>query len=114
MKNLRRYGFIAVGLPNLIGFALVAVVCPIVAGRMVRNNDAAVFAVADVLCGLITVFAGVLLTSLLGMQATVILPMVSAVWFAIHFLKLNRFPEFLRACLGIVCGWLIYELLPRV
>jgi hypothetical protein len=114
MKSLGRYGFIAVGIPNLLGFAMVALMGPIFLGKVARRNPTAALATADVFSGLATVFAGVLIALVLRVEVTVLLPMVSAIWFAIHFTRLNRFGEFLRASGGIACGWLIYEMLPRI
>ena len=114
MKNLRRYTFLAMGLPNLIAFALVSLMGPLVIRGWARKHKPVVLAAADIFCGLATVFAGVVLASLLGLEASLLLPMASAVWFAIHFMSRNRFGEFLRAVMGIACGWWVYEMLPRM
>src|SRR4051812_29385757 len=114
MKSLGRYGFIAVGIPNILGFAMVALMGPLFFAKVARRSQSAALAAADVFSGLATVFAGVLIAWVFRVEVTIWLPMVAAIWFAIHFTRLNRFGEFIRASGGVVCGWLIYELLPRI
>ena len=97
-----------------MGFAVVSLLGPFFMGAVPPRRIPAALATADVCSGLVTVFAGVLIAGLLRVEVTILLPMVSAIWFAVHFTRMNRFGEFLRASGGIVCGWLIYEMLPRI
>ena len=66
-------------------------------------------AVVDVFCGLMTVFLGLFVARCFGMAGTMWLPLVSLVWFAVHFARLNRVDEFTRASTGMLLGWWLYE-----
>src|SRR5688500_17502309 len=109
MKRLGRCGFILLGLPNIIGFAVVAAIAVWFARIVPSNKKEMLFATVDVFTGLMSVFVGVFLVGLLRIAPTVWLPMLTAAWFAVHFSRLNRDSKFLRAAVGVLTGWWLYE-----
>ena len=106
---LASYGFIILGLPNIIGLTLVSGLALLVLPVVPTHKRQALLAAVDVIGGLLSVCAGVLILGLLKVDPAIWFPIAAAIWFAIHFSRINKIPEFLRASLGIVGGWWIYE-----
>jgi hypothetical protein len=108
MTFLVRFGFLMLGLPNLISFVIVAAIGTLLLCIHPRLNKKLLLASVDFLSGFAAVFAGVFLGYCLELKPTAWLPMVAAVWFAIHFARFGRFGEFMRASIGTVAGWWAY------
>jgi hypothetical protein len=109
MKSLGRCGFILLGLPNIIGFAVVAALAVWFVRAVPANKRDMLFATVDVFTGLMSVFVGVYLIGLLQIAPNIWLPILAAAWFAIHFTRINRDAKFLRAAAGVLSGWWLYE-----
>jgi hypothetical protein len=101
--------FIAVGLPNLISFAAVILLAPLLSRFLRAEKRGMLLMCVDVLSGIFSVFAGIWLTESLGFRPNMCLPMISAIWFAIHFAQRNKFVEFYLASLGVFAGWAMYQ-----
>jgi len=104
--------FALLGVPNILGYAGVAVLAILVLWLQPHVNRKALLRVVDVLTGFATVFAGLLIAHLLNVGPTAWLPVIAATWFAIHFVRLNKTGAFVRASAGILCGWLLYTTFP--
>ena len=109
MRLLLVCAFLVVGLPNLFGFvfgacARIALLC----ANPLGNANLRI-AVSEVVGGVATAFATVLIANLLNLHSTSWLLVVAAIWFAIHFVRLARVPQLIRACIGILCGWCAYS-----
>ena len=50
-----------------------------------------------------------MLARVFGFEPTMLLPMVSGLWLAIHFSPKNRMSEFFLASFGVVVAWLLYN-----
>ena len=112
MRNLGRWVFYTVGIPNLISFVLVTGLGVLLAGVFPRNKRGALLTVVDFSSGLASVFAGIGLCRLFGFQPTMLLPMISGIWLAIHFAAKGRLHEFFLASSGIIVGWAAYNWFP--
>ena len=109
MRLMLVCGFLVVGLPNLFGFlfgacARIALLC----ANPLGNANLRV-ALSEVIGGVATAFAAVLVANLLNLHSSVWLLVVAALWFAIHFVRLARMPQLIRSCIGILCGWCAYS-----
>jgi hypothetical protein len=112
MRVLARWVFYTIGIPNLISFVLATGLGVVLAGVMPRNKRGALLAVVDFSSGLASVFAGIALLRLFGFEPSMLLPMISGIWLAIHFAPKGRLHEFFLASLGIVVGWGAYNWIP--
>jgi len=68
-------------------------------------------ACGDVAGGFATVFAAAILAHIFNIPLGQWVPVVAAIWFAIHFALLRRAHELVRASMGVFCGWLAYSIL---
>jgi hypothetical protein len=110
MRLLLVCGFLLVGLPNLIGFAFAACVRGALLFARPYANPKVLTALGDVLGGVATVFAATIIARLLDLRFAPWLPIIAALWFAIHFTLLHRLPQFVRASIGVLCGWWAYSI----
>ena len=101
--------FIAIGLPNLISFAVVILLAPLLGRFLPAERRRILLICVDVLSGVFSVFAGVWLAHWLGFTPNMYLPMISAIWFAIHFAQRNKFSQFYLVLVGVFAGWVVYQ-----
>ena len=109
MRMLIRWAFYTIGIPNLISFVLATGLGVLLSGVIPPSRRGALLALVDFGSGVFSVFAGVLLSRLFGFEPSMLLPMISGLWLAIHFSTKNRMPEFFLGSLGIVAGWFLYN-----
>ena len=108
MRMLVRWAFYTIGIPNLISFVFATGLGVLLSGFMPSSWRGILLAVVDFASGLASVFAGVFLARLLGFEPSILLPMVSGLWLAIHFSPKNKMSEFYLATLGVGVGWWLY------
>ena len=109
MRMLIRWAFYTIGIPNLISFVFATGLGVVLSGFIPDSKRGTLLALVDFSSGFLSVFAGVMLARLFGFEPTMLLPMVSGLWLAIHFSPKNRMSEFFLASFGVVVGWLLYN-----
>ena len=109
MRMLFRWAFYTIGIPNLISFVFATGFGVVLSGFIPERKRSTLLALVDFCSGVGSVFAGVMLARLAGFEPNVMLPMVSAVWLAIHFSPKNRMSEFYLATCGVAAGWWLYS-----
>jgi hypothetical protein len=109
MRLLLLCAFLTVGLPNLIGLAIVACVRGTLLFLFPFANLKTLSATSDVLGGFATVFVAVIMASVFDLRVTPWLAFTAGTWFAIHFALRNKLPQLMRATIGVLCGWWAYS-----
>jgi hypothetical protein len=96
------------GIPNLLGF-LAATLLGFFFNAIFRVKcSAQTLAGADLFSGFAAVFAGICLVRIAGLQPEMWLPMLSTIWFAIHFWLNDGFSQFVLSSAGVLGGWFLY------
>src|SRR5690242_16667031 len=108
MRMLVRWAFYTIGIPNLISFVLATGLGVLLSGFMPASWRGLLLAVVDFASGVASVFAGVFLARLFGFEPSILLPMISGLWLAIHFSPKNKMPEFYLATIGVAVGGWVY------
>jgi len=111
LRKIGRYGFILLGLPNIAGFAVVALLAGMVVRLVPRRNRRVLFAVAEALSGFATVFTTVSLARLARIETLSWMFALSWAWFFFYFVFKNRFAEFFRSAVGLFCGLLTWRMI---
>ena len=96
------------GLPNLVGLIVAGSLGTIILLIRPQVKKSFLFSTADLLSGFVTVFAGVFIADLLNIRPAAWLPMLAALWFAIHFTRCDKLAQFTRAAFGTFLGWWAY------
>jgi hypothetical protein len=105
---LVRWAFYTIGIPNLISFVIATGLGVVLSGFVPPSWRGALLAVVDFFSGLASVFAGVFLARLFGFEPSLLLPMISGLWLAIHFSPKNKMSQFYLATVGVGAGWWVY------
>jgi|SRR5712672_59575 len=107
MRTLGRYGFILLGLPNIIGFAVATILGGMLVPVVPEGKRPTLLCVAEMLSGLVSFFATILIARLVRIEPSFWIFALPGVWFFVYFVSKNRVLEFFRSASGILCGWLL-------
>jgi len=110
VRMLWRYGFVVLGLPNFIGFALTTGVVAMVVPAVPSAKRGILLAAAEAFSGFVSVFASIWIARLARIEPGLWIFVISVAWFFVYFVRKNRVPEFFRSVSGVLCGWLLWKL----
>jgi len=110
IRALARYGFILLGLPNIMGFAVVTGLVAIALPTVPAGKKGILLAFAEALSGFVSIFASISIARLARVEPTLWIFAIPVTWFFVYFIHKNRVPEFFRSTAGVLSGWFLWRL----